>query len=208
MESTARDNAKAELDRELGDYWTLTEKMGYTWAREHEKKHAKSAALKQKTAFPDNRMYLYEQDPLILERRQKQIEYGKSTACYKRYVEVVPRDSRTKQHPRTPNRFIKYSRRSWDAQIKIWRRRLHFWDPPAGMAEADGTDDSLDLDVDFDLEPEYELQLEDNHEEGAEPLAQGSEAQGSEAQGSQNYKTRHQSGGGSHADNKQQQMPT
>lgn len=71
----------------------------------------------------------YETDPLILSRRQKQIDYGKNTKGYKLYLEAVPRVSRKSEHIFTPKKHVKYSRRSWDSQIKTWRKRLHQWDP-------------------------------------------------------------------------------
>lgn len=82
----------------------------------------------------------YEKDVSILERRQKQIDYGKNTLGYENYIKQVPRDKRTKQHPRTPPKHIKYSRRAWDGLVKVWRKELHCFDPDAKQdADAEPT---------------------------------------------------------------------
>ncbi|XP_065081432.1 histone RNA hairpin-binding protein [Ochlerotatus camptorhynchus] len=78
----------------------------------------------------------FEKDSAILERRQKQIDYGKNTLGYENYLEQVPRDQRTKDHPKTPPKHIKYSRRAWDGVVKVWRKQLHCFDPD-GKSEAD-----------------------------------------------------------------------
>lgn len=83
-----------------------------------------------------------ETDPLILSRRQKQIDYGKNTVGYDRYRSLVPKERRHKKHPSTPPKHKKYSRRAWDGLIRVWRQHLHFWDPPS-----DGTEISDNFDL-------------------------------------------------------------
>jgi len=68
-----------------------------------------------------------ELDPVILERRQKQIDYGKNTISYDNYVSKVTKDQRASYLPRTPEKNVKYSRRQWDGLIKSWKLRIHAW---------------------------------------------------------------------------------
>ncbi|GLJ40568.1 hypothetical protein SUGI_0837350 [Cryptomeria japonica] len=73
---------------------------------------------------------LQETDQHKLSQRQKQIDYGKNTLGYERYLELVPRNKRLKNDPHTPEIKQVCSKRSWDGQVKKWRRRLHEFDPP------------------------------------------------------------------------------
>lgn len=72
----------------------------------------------------------YENDQQVIFRRQKQLDYGKNTIGYQAYLTKVPKNSRTRENPVTPDKFVKYSRRSWDQQVKIWRKKIHEFDPP------------------------------------------------------------------------------
>ncbi|XP_037026906.1 histone RNA hairpin-binding protein-like [Bradysia coprophila] len=79
----------------------------------------------------------------ILARRQKQIDYGKNTIGYDNYIQQIPRNKRTKDHPWTPPKQFKYSRRAFDGLIKVWRTKLHCFDNATN--DADGSSESDDV---------------------------------------------------------------
>mmetsp|Transcript_7875 Transcript_7875/g.14001 ORF Transcript_7875/g.14001 Transcript_7875/m.14001 type:complete len:658 (-) Transcript_7875:196-2169(-) len=74
-----------------------------------------------------------ENDAHKIQQRLKQIGFGKSTKGYKNYINKVPketgREKDNEEHPVTPRADQKCSKRSWDGQMKKWRRLLHRWDP-------------------------------------------------------------------------------
>ncbi|KAK3095988.1 hypothetical protein FSP39_021747 [Pinctada imbricata] len=72
-----------------------------------------------------------ETDMALVGRRQKAIDYGKNTLAYDRYIRLIPKNKRKRQHPGTPNKYQKCSRRSWDGQVRLWRIALHQFDPPS-----------------------------------------------------------------------------
>ena len=63
--------------------------------------------------------------------RRKQLDLGYNTIGYARYLQLVPRGRRStnfRRHPRTPDPLRDCSKRSFDGQIRRWRRLLHQYD--------------------------------------------------------------------------------
>lgn len=50
----------------------------------------------------------FETDPVVLSRREKQLEYGRNTLAYDKYLEAFPKDKRPFGLPTTPNMTRKY----------------------------------------------------------------------------------------------------
>jgi len=66
-----------------------------------------------------------ETDQAVLGRRAKQIELGKNTLDYDKYVKLVQRVERNDFMPRTPNKYKKYGRRRWDGAVRTWKQQIH-----------------------------------------------------------------------------------
>lgn len=82
--------------------------------------------------------------PKKLAARQKQLDYGKNTAGYAHYIAQVARNARRRGDPWTPNKLQLCSKRSWDGQVRKWRRALHKFDPNETPFEGDNEDDDDD----------------------------------------------------------------
>ncbi|KAK2962842.1 putative Oocyte-specific histone RNA stem-loop-binding protein 2 [Blattamonas nauphoetae] len=117
--------------------------------------------------------YQTEKDPHRLAQRQKQVDYGKNTPGYHRYLDAIPKDTRVPgQHPHTPNIHSKCSKRTFDHNIRQWRLYLHSWDDSCADGdllcfEEDYSPDLLSRNQAFDplLETEYLNDYDDFEDE-------------------------------------------
>ncbi|KAJ1631919.1 histone RNA hairpin-binding protein RNA-binding domain-containing protein [Pavlovales sp. CCMP2436] len=107
-----------------------------------------AVASKKGEATPGSR----ETDGHKLGQRLKQLEYGYNTLGYTNYLQGVPKTTRAREQPRTPDRHKVMSKRAWEGLIRKWRRQLHDWDPlelqgeRGGAAKLGGLADDGDAD--------------------------------------------------------------
>lgn len=86
----------------------------------------------------------YELTEHRLAQRQRQIDIGKATVAYSRYIAAVPKNSRSKsaKHPVTPNIHAAVTKKAFARTVSQWRTRLHLWDDPS--APAPKADDAVE----------------------------------------------------------------
>lgn len=103
-----------------------------------------------------------EVDPTRLKSRQRQIDIGKNSSSYEKFISKYPRycieidapiyfilvicrrNLRPKKGPWTPVKYQKCSSRSWAGQMKKWRKLLHI------HGEGEGDDDDYVIDMPTD----------------------------------------------------------
>lgn len=91
-----------------------------------------------------------------LDRRTKEIEKAKAKPIYAKYLkEVSMRDRIKGVHPTTPNKLLNHTRRSWDMQIKNWKRSLYAWagEEPSESANTSFYSESAEEEAQQPIEP-------------------------------------------------------
>lgn len=105
-----------------------------------------------------------ETDQRRLAARQKQIDIGMNTPGYQRFVELFPiQESRKRDHPKIPDIYQVCSKRSWDGQVRKWRRQLHEFDPegtlPLGESQEDLGSSGDDVEEEVESEEEEDSEI-------------------------------------------------
>ncbi|GAM24362.1 hypothetical protein SAMD00019534_075370 [Acytostelium subglobosum LB1] len=137
----------SQSDKVIDGYLVLDMKLKQLEQQQQQQAKAnKTSATSTKEASATKP--IKEMDPVRLAARQRQIEIGKNTVEYELYSNAIPKSLRRKDDPKTPNKNQQCSKRSFDGQIRKWRRALHRFDPNSGEMVADDEEDEVDIDDD------------------------------------------------------------
>ncbi|GAB1600511.1 histone RNA hairpin-binding protein-like isoform X1 [Argonauta hians] len=179
----ATPSSEIDLVCQLQDYESRARKEHHSF-----KRYCRKLEMNQKGRRHSENSVEVESDPNTLMRRQKDIDYGMNTIGYDNYIKLIPRHKRKKTHPKTPNKYQKCSRRSWDGQMRNWRIALHQFDSVSNSARSDSvaSDNSSEVsnsvvseeaieeeDIDFDIDIDLALEsppLSPSKEQLASPL--------------------------------------
>ncbi|KAH9113351.1 hypothetical protein AeMF1_012437 [Aphanomyces euteiches] len=127
MKRRAEDGSR--MDDDCGKRQRFTSPAMKDSRREKDETHRMSPP-RDKRPPPKSQMQQKETDPHKLAQRQKQIDFGKNTIGYDRYIQEVPKHQRKPGiHPSTPDKHAVASKRAWDGRVQAWRRHLHKYDP-------------------------------------------------------------------------------
>ncbi|XP_022117817.2 histone RNA hairpin-binding protein [Pieris rapae] len=135
QQQNGRGATKEKMKSETKDRTSRRKKQ-----KRHNSEHDTESVSSGGSSKPKKQLEI-ETDPSVLQRRQKQIDFGKNTVGYQNYLSEVPISDRAKEHPKTPDKYSKYSRRSWDMLIKIWRKKLHEYDVDGKSSNVDHNSD-------------------------------------------------------------------
>ncbi|CAF0804572.1 unnamed protein product [Adineta ricciae] len=96
---------------------------------------------KYSTMNEDEILLEVESDPHTLRQRTKEILKGKMSDSYAAYIAKYPiKKQRRREHPTSPNKYRKCSRRCFDGQLRTWRRNLHQFDENNQQQMSDATE--------------------------------------------------------------------
>jgi hypothetical protein len=99
-------------------------------ANEEKEEKESTNTSKEEVQDDDSAPNVYhESDDKRLQTRQKQIDIGKNTPEYINYTSLISKEQRKRGNPLTPNKYQVCSKRSWDGQVRKWRRMIHKYDP-------------------------------------------------------------------------------
>ncbi|KAI0557704.1 Oocyte-specific histone RNA stem-loop-binding protein [Gracilaria domingensis] len=91
-----------------------------------------------------------ETDSHRLSQRQKQVDYGKNTLAYDRFIAACPREQRKKGDPMTPLIRQKCSKRSFMGQVTSWKKKVYAY--VAELDKAAGEGNPPEIDEEFKLD--------------------------------------------------------